>query len=162
MGERNRSGRPNPVTLNVYPGGHGEYTMYLDDGVSRSSAPRRADNEGGDECAKDQYREVHITHKYMAGWGAPDHGPPEDNDGYPPPEKFFSVAVLHDPSEAVPTMISLNGETVDAISGETPESRAARLWGSDSPAWYHNETIHISFVKVFDKTDDIVLDVTAG
>ena len=45
VGERNRSGLPNPVTLNVYPGGHGEYTMYLDDGVSRSSAPRRADDD---------------------------------------------------------------------------------------------------------------------
>src|SRR5204862_477557 len=47
VGERHRNGQPNPITLNVYPGANGQYVMYLDDGVSRSSAPDRAEDEGG-------------------------------------------------------------------------------------------------------------------
>ncbi|KAH7134411.1 glycosyl hydrolases family 31-domain-containing protein, partial [Dactylonectria macrodidyma] len=30
---------PNPITLHVYPGRTGSYSMYLDDGISRESAP---------------------------------------------------------------------------------------------------------------------------
>ncbi len=38
VGQLNKEGKPNPIALNVYPGKSGEYTMFLDDGVSRSSA----------------------------------------------------------------------------------------------------------------------------
>jgi len=167
VGERNHNGLPNPVTLNVYPGGDGDYTMYLDDGVSRSSAWRLADDDdehhrrGGDLYANNEYREVRITHR-CGGDGARRITVTRAHDGYTPPETFFFVAVLHDPSESVPTAIALNGKAVEAVVGETPESRADRLWNSSSPAWYHNDNIHISFVKVFDQPGDIVLDVTAG
>lgn len=30
---------PNPITLHIYPGKDNEYDMYLDDGISRTSAP---------------------------------------------------------------------------------------------------------------------------
>ena len=39
VGEKNEKGMPNTITLNIYPGEQGEYTMYLDDGVSRPSQP---------------------------------------------------------------------------------------------------------------------------
>jgi alpha-glucosidase len=138
--------------------------MYLDDGVSRSSAPRRADTEqehcrcGGEQDANDEYRAVHITHSRLAGW-ARRITIRRDHDRYTPPENFFFVAVLHDPSEPVPATIRLNGEAVGLISGGTPESRANQLADSNSVAWYHNDNIHISFVKVFDQPAEIVVDV---
>ncbi|KZT58892.1 glycoside hydrolase family 31 protein [Calocera cornea HHB12733] len=53
----------NPITLHVYPGKDNSYTMYLDDGVSRSSAPDLVPQEeyGEDTQAKSEYREVLIT-----------------------------------------------------------------------------------------------------
>src|SRR5262249_41097029 len=60
VGERNHHNLPNPITLTVYPGPSGTYSMYLDDGVSRSSAPQRPVSEGGDEQARDQYRKITI------------------------------------------------------------------------------------------------------
>ena len=33
VGQLNELGKENPITLNIYPGKNGEYTMYLDDGV---------------------------------------------------------------------------------------------------------------------------------
>jgi len=54
----------NPITLNIYPGRDGEYIMYLDDGISRSSAPKHAVENGCDPMAKGEYREVRITHRY--------------------------------------------------------------------------------------------------
>ncbi len=172
VGERNRQGQPNPVTLNVYPypGGASEriytYTMYLDDGVSRSSAPLKEKDaeehakKGGDPDAKSEYREVLITHQYTKS--SRQIKVRRVHDGYTPPlEKYFFVAVLHDPSEtAAPSAIKLGGAALEFISGGTLESRAGRLADSSSSAWYYNENLRISFVKVFDQAAEIVLDVT--
>ncbi|MGO8899878.1 MAG: TIM-barrel domain-containing protein [Isosphaeraceae bacterium] len=173
VGERNLQGQPNPVTLNVYPypGGASEhtykYTMYLDDGVSRSSAPLRGkdaeehERRGGDPDAKSKYREVLITHQYTDRLSR-QIKVRRVYDGYTPPlEKYFFVAVLHDPSEtAAPSAIKLGGAALEFISGGTLESRAGRLADSSSSAWYYNENLRISFVKVFDQAAEIVLDVT--
>ena len=35
VGERNRQALPHPLTLTMYPGSQGEYTLYLDDGYTR-------------------------------------------------------------------------------------------------------------------------------
>ncbi|EKG12891.1 Glycoside hydrolase family 31 [Macrophomina phaseolina MS6] len=71
----------NPITINIYPGhssrGPSKYSMYLDDGVSRSSAPddaylflqptdavdeaqARPNNEYGDKAARSNFRRVDI------------------------------------------------------------------------------------------------------
>lgn len=56
----------NPITYNIYPGNSHEngYNAYLDDGVSRSSASKKAHpvKEGGDCEAKEEFRQVRITH----------------------------------------------------------------------------------------------------
>ncbi|RYP05667.1 hypothetical protein DL765_009769 [Monosporascus sp. GIB2] len=67
---------PNPITLHVYPGRDNAYHMYLDDGVSRESAPsRHVPHVGsgygiplehastGDPLASDKYCEVIIEQK---------------------------------------------------------------------------------------------------
>jgi alpha-glucosidase len=166
VGERNGNGQPNPVTLNVYPGGAGKYTMYLDDGASRSSAPLKDDDpgehirKGGDPDAKGEYREVLISHKYT-GKTSRQIRVQRVHDGYTPPfEKYFFVAVLHDPSEtAAPSSIRMGGTALTFISGDSPENRADRLANSVTNAWYYNENVRISFVKVFDQSPDMMLDV---
>ncbi|KAH9225626.1 glycoside hydrolase family 31 protein [Colletotrichum gloeosporioides 23] len=62
----------NPVTIHVYPGRkHTEYNMFLDDGVSRDSAPdwlpQFSDhpNHPSNEGAGNKYRDVHITQDYQ-------------------------------------------------------------------------------------------------
>lgn len=53
----------NPLTINVYPGESGEYTLYLDDGQSRSSAPQGDPKYGADRLAKSEYRSTRISHQ---------------------------------------------------------------------------------------------------
>jgi alpha-glucosidase len=165
VGERNRNNQPNPITLNVYPGGDGRYTMYLDDGVSRSSAPLRASDPaehvrlGGDPDAKGQYREVLVTHTYQ-----PDSSRlitvTRVHDGYTAPlETHFFVGVLHDPKESIPTDIEFAGASLEKLFGGSTQERADRLAASNTAAWYYNEDVRISFVKIFDQSQPIVLDV---
>jgi alpha-glucosidase len=167
VGERNHNNQPNPVTLNVYPGGNGRYTMYLDDGVSRSSAPLRSSNpdehakRGGDPDAKGEYRELLVTHTYQ-----PDSSRritvSRMHDGYTPPlEKYFFVGVLHSPEESTPSAIQMAGTSLEKLSGGSTQQRADQLAASETNAWYYNEDVRISFVKVFDQSQDIVLDVKA-
>jgi alpha-glucosidase len=139
--------------------------MYLDDGVSRSSAPLKAANPaeherlGGDPDAKGEYREVLITHTYQ-----PDLSRritvSRVHDGYTPPlEKYFFVGVLHSREEPVPSTIEFGGGSLDRLSGGSTQERADRLAASRAAAWYYNEDVRISFVKVFDQSQPIVLDV---
>jgi alpha-glucosidase len=165
VGERNGNNQPNPITLNVYPGGDGRYTMYLDDGVSRSSAPLKSSDPvqharlGGDPDAKGEYREVLVTHTYQ-----PDSSRritvSRVHDGYTPSlEKYFFVGVLHSPEEATPSEIQFGGALLDKFSGGSTQERADRMAASNAAAWYYNEDVRISFVKVFDQSQPIVLDV---
>ncbi|KAF8439197.1 glycosyl hydrolases family 31-domain-containing protein [Terfezia claveryi] len=64
---------PNPITIHFYPsaGIDNSYSMYLDDGVSRSSAPRATiitDHPDADidPAANSEYREVHF-HQQIIG-----------------------------------------------------------------------------------------------
>ncbi|MBE9212004.1 alpha-glucosidase [Plectonema cf. radiosum LEGE 06105] len=180
----------NPITINIYPGEstnvaddevgkkfavQATYTMYLDDGVSRSSAPPREKLPGSDKMGKGEYREVVITHS-----GYPD--PSLDNktdkktriidigrvhDNYTPPEKYFFVAIMHDPSE-LPTRdlnnrrnssplrsISIDDREIPLITNGNAEERANQLSNSQKNAWYYNENIDISFIKVFDNSPSL-------
>ncbi|KAF5004990.1 hypothetical protein FDECE_8515 [Fusarium decemcellulare] len=64
----------NPPVINIYPGNkHTEYSMYLDDGVSRDSAPShlpqykycKDHHKDDSEGAKSMYRQVKITQDYQ-------------------------------------------------------------------------------------------------
>ncbi len=158
VGEYHSRGQLNPITLNIYPGASGEYTMYLDDGISRSSAPQRPAEEGGDPMAKGEYREVYINHHYdqqgqrvinikrvhdkfdpMAGLGGGEH--------------YFYIAILHEPDEAQNPLSGMKlseGDEFQEITGGSPEGRAARLADATGNSWYYNENINISFAKYID------------
>lgn len=158
VGELNQQGKPNPITLNIYPGQSGEYTMYLDDGVSRSSAVDKPEDQGGDPLAKSEYRQTHITHRYAA---------PKNrevkieriHDGYTPKyETFFFVAILHDPSETQGSSGSLNKVILNNQEiQKLGNGEYNALNGVSINAWYYNPTINISFIKVFDNLPSVTI-----
>jgi alpha-glucosidase len=165
VGERKSAGQPSPLTFNIYPGAGGSYTLYLDDGVSRSSAPLRgatpADNvaNGGDPDAKAEYREVLISHQYLQD-GSHEVRFHRVSDNYTPMETFFYVAILHETRDvAPPGDITSGGLKLPYLTGGSPETRAASLSQSAVNAWYYNETIRITFLKIFDQPADIVFSL---
>lgn len=154
VGERNKRGEKNPITLNIYPDvqrNGGEYHMYLDDGESRSSAPK---SQVDDPKANDEYREVVITNTYM-GDKTREIKVDRAHDGYTPMEDFFFVAILHDPGEAK----GANGPLQSVTSGGQLQmvSDSGALWASAGNAWYYNADINISFIKVFDNSMSITV-----
>jgi alpha-glucosidase len=171
VGERNANKQPNPITLNIYPASlkevKGEYTMYLDDGVSRSSAPTKLPGSdeplpGKDEQAKDEYRETRITHEYT-GTKTREIRVERIHDNYTPPlERYFFTAILHDPAEARGSSgplrsITIAGHEIHPIADGTSEQRADVLNNASDNAWYYNENTNISFVKVFDNSPSITI-----
>ncbi|MEB3281786.1 MAG: TIM-barrel domain-containing protein [Lyngbya sp.] len=158
VGERNKKGEKNPITLNVYPDVQrkgGEYRMYLDDGESRSSAPK---TQVDDPKANDEYRETLITNNYI-GDKTREIKVERKHDGYTPMEDYFFVAVLHDPSEANGThgplqSVSIGGQQLPVVNGSDA------LWNSPNNAWYYNADIKISFIKVFDNSS--LISITAN
>lgn len=164
VGERNHNNLPNPITLTIYPGPAGAYSMYLDDGVSRSSAPTRPVEEGGDEQAGDEYRKVAITHSSAAGKRA--IRVERVHDGYTPPfEKDFRVAVLHDPAEPKGpsgplAQLSIDGKEVDPLPGATTAQRAAALEASDGNAWYYDDILNRSVIKLVDDQPSRLIQLT--
>jgi alpha-glucosidase len=167
VGQLKKEGRPNPITLNIYPDPDrrgGKYDMYLDDGESRSSADVKAHpiEFGGDPQANSEYRNTRITHTYT-GEKTRQIAVERIYDGYTPPmETYFFVAVLHDPSEAKGSSsclksVTIDGKQIDFIIYGSPEQRSAGLAASSVNAWYYNENIGISFIKVFDSSPKITI-----
>jgi len=154
VGERHRAGLPHPITLNIYPGATGTYVMYLDDGESRSSAPEGDPALGADPAARSEYREVHITHAHTAA-SRRTIRVVRKQDKFTPKEDFYFVAILHDPGEVSGpngplTTVAVDGLRIPLVAGLTAEERSRGLGGSTANAYYYNEGIRISFIKVFD------------
>jgi alpha-glucosidase len=157
VGERHANNQPNPITLNLYPGECGQYTMYLDDGVSRSSAPDDLPQYREDDQAKGEYRETQITHSYVdSSLKTREIKVERIHDQYTPKfEDYFFIAVLHGPTEPTGNSgllkrITIGGQEVHLIADGSPEQRAVDLNASTNTACYYNENIKVSFIKVFD------------
>lgn len=157
VGQLHKEEKPNPVTLNIYPGVEGRYVMFEDDGISRSSAPAGEVKNGADPEAKGHYRKSIITHqqifktkKVEVKWV---------HNNYKPYTNFFIVALLHDPSEEYHPVQQIKLKTLNAknamdqsipeIKDGQAEQNANSLWNSSVNAWYYNPSLHISFIKVF-------------
>lgn len=159
VGEYRSRGQLNPITLNIYPGLQGDYVMYLDDGVSRSSAPAGPVEEGHDPLAKGEYRELRITHRYNQQ-GQREISLTRGHDGFDPMQglagdsHYYYIAILHAPEEGVDPLAKIrlsDGPEFGLISGGSPEERANRLREGTENCWYYNENINISFAKFFDR-----------
>ncbi|MEO1258616.1 MAG: TIM-barrel domain-containing protein [Bacteroidota bacterium] len=158
VGQLHKENKPNPVTLNFYPGQTGRYEMYTDDGVSRSSAPAGKVENGADPEAKGEYRKTIITHQQNGNNKTIEVKWVHNN--YQPKENFFFAAILHEPTQGdhpvqqigIKTLnISQDGfdYTLPEINGGSTDQNAAQLWNSNESAWYYNSNIHISFIKIF-------------
>lgn len=166
VGQKNETGLPHPLTFQIYPGDSGSYTLYLDDGVSRSSAPEGDPLRGADPAARGQYRETYIEHDYT------DRAAKRRrvrftrrHDGYAPKlENYFYCAILHDPSEALGAngaldKVFVNGEALAPILSGANEERAAALDKAEQNAWYFNSATRASYIKVYDDAAKIAVDL---
>lgn len=155
VGERNHHNLPNPITLTIYPGPTGTYSLYLDDGISRSAAPQRPLEEGGDEQARGEYRHTVITHFYPTP-GNREITVKREHDRYTPPlEKDFRIAILHDPSEPQgPSgpleQLTIDGTHIDPITGPITAQRAATLEASTANTWYYDDILNRTIIKLID------------
>lgn len=163
VGQLNQDGKPNPITLNIYPGQDGQYTMYLDDGISRSSASLDAHplEFGGDERATGEYRGTRIAHARTGNIRTITVERIHDNFT-PKFETFFFVAILHDSADIGGNLgrlkgISAAGQPIEFVSGGAVEQRSSALNQLSHNGWYYNENLNISFVKVFDNMPLITL-----
>ena len=151
VGEHKDKGLANPITLHIYPGQQGSYTMYLDDGVSRSSQPSGDPGVGTDPAAKGEYRELQITHAYEAAKRRIVHLDKVHNGYVPALEEFMYIAVLHTPDEADAPIIgvNVNGAEVPVLAGGCGEALAA----ATENAWYYEAANHTTYLKLFDEDD---------
>lgn len=158
VGQLNEQGEPNPITLNIYPGKEGEYTMYLDDGVSRSSAMIKPEDKGGDRLANSEYRQTQITH-YYKGATTREVKIERIHDGYTPKyETYFFVAILHDPTEAQGHSGALEKVLVANQLIDFADNANALNFSHEN-AWYYNPQNNTSYIKVFDNASSIVITV---
>ncbi|MDJ0617815.1 MAG: glycoside hydrolase family 31 protein [Calothrix sp. MO_192.B10] len=156
--EKNNRGEPNPITLNIYPGSQGQYTMYLDDGESRDSAKIDPLQYNNDPEAKEEYREVKISHKKPSDANTREIKIERGHDHYTPLETYFFVAILHDPQEpkgsSGPLMkVTIAGQAI-ALNSDSDALNSA-----NTNAWYYNPNINISFIKVFDNSPSITINL---
>lgn len=154
VGEKHAQGKPNPVVLYVYPGGKGSYTMYLDDGESRSSQPEGDVRYGADPQAKGEYRELGIEHDYQS----PDKRQVRIkaiHDGYTPPEDFMVVGILGDPDMPQVKGIRLNGREVGSL-GKGTLDQIKKMPGT---AWLYDGTCDASYIRIPMNEPSMVIDI---
>lgn len=167
VGELNAHGKPNPITFNIYPGRSGSHVTYLDDGVSRSSAPADAPQfKFGDEAgiAKSEYRKTQVTHTCSVAHPRFRLITVERlHDGYKPQfEDHFYVALLHDPAEVAGTTGAsgpLLGVSVSGIAAKEVGDRGS-LEAASKVAWWYDTGARISYIKVPD--DKALIEIQAN
>eukprot|EP01127_Copromyxa_protea_P000298 TRINITY_DN10248_c0_g1_i1.p1 TRINITY_DN10248_c0_g1~~TRINITY_DN10248_c0_g1_i1.p1 ORF type:complete len:1044 (+),score=132.55 TRINITY_DN10248_c0_g1_i1:157-3288(+) len=141
----------NPITFSVYPGANGQYANYLDDGVSRNSAPKSELQYQDDTEALSMYRKTMITHLYTPvertvtferEW---DQYSPKLPEGV---SEYFYVALLYSPADKDPkdVSISINDVGIDKKGGDKPWDL---LDQANTNAFYHNEYLRTIFIKIF-------------
>lgn len=156
VGQLNEQGQPNPITLNIYPGQSGQYTMYLDDGVSRSSAVAKPEDEGGDSLANSEYRQTRITHRYTSA-KTREIKVERLHDRYTPKyEMYFFITILHDPTETQGDNGPLEKVTAAGILADGVTDATA-LAAADTNAWHYNAENNTSVIKVFDDASEITI-----
>jgi alpha-glucosidase len=127
---------PNPVTFNVYPGADNTLSLYQDDGVST-----------GYQIGA--YRLTLVSHLGIAGGQRV--RVLRSHDQYAPPETFYFVSFL---GTNPPNMVSAAGMALPDAS--TPEALSV----ASANAYYYNASIKTTFLKIFDTTPDLTLEVT--
>jgi alpha-glucosidase len=125
----------NPLTINVYPGADSTYPfLYQDDGISCDAQDKKT------------YRLTEISHQGIPG--GQNIRVRRVVDNYTPPEKYYFVAL---PGTRHPSSVTVAGAAL--LDLRTPDNLAA----STSNAYYWNEDIEVTFIKVFDTVADLTI-----
>jgi len=127
----------NPITFNIYPGADSSFQLYFDDGVSTS-----AEKSG-------TFRVTAISHA-----GIPNGQRIRvlrNVDKYNPPEPFYFVSLL---GTNAPASVVAAGTALPNVF--TPDSLATFA----TNAYYYNASIKTTFLKIFDNSQDITMEVT--
>ncbi len=145
VGEKNANGEANPIVLYIYPGKEGSYTMYLDDGVSRSSQPEGDIKYGADPQAKGEYREISITHSYSSDT-VRKISVETVHDGYTPKyEDYMIIGILMEGGCKSIKSVSLNGkEVTEIVSGGT----LGQLKETAGTNWLYDSGCCAVYIKV--------------
>jgi alpha-glucosidase len=126
----------NPTTFNIYPGRDSSFQLYQDDGISN-------DYKAG------VFRTTTISHQ-----GIPNGQRVRvlrNHDQYTPPEPFYFVSFL---GTDTPTAVKAAGASLANVL--TP----AALASATANAYYYNQSLKTTFVKIFDVVADLTLEVT--
>ncbi|MCI5136819.1 MAG: hypothetical protein D3922_00030 [Candidatus Electrothrix sp. AR1] len=156
-----------PVTINIYPSQvkMTAYTMYLDDGKSRSSAFEIDPDFGGDPKAKGEFRRVDIKHTPDADWNRTviidrkHNGINLDVYKLCP---YYYIALPHDPSEPINTHknitkdaicnVKVNGQIIPFFAAtDVGEDINSHFNNSPKNIWYFNTALNTSYIKVYEK-----------
>jgi alpha-glucosidase len=126
----------NPITFNIYPGADSSFDLYQDDGISN-------------DFRNGTYRMTTISHQGIPGGQRV--RVLRRNDQYQVPETFYFVSFL---GTNPPQSVALAGVVLPDVL--TPPA----LWAASANAYYYNASIKTTFVKVFDTSADVTLEVT--
>jgi alpha-glucosidase len=133
MGQRT----PNPITFNVYPGADNSLRLYLDDGETMN-----AESNGA-------FRLTTVSH---AGFpGGQRVRVLRTHDQYAPPEPFYFVSFL---GTNPPVSVTAGGQGLPNAGAPDP------LWNATGNAYYYNASIKTTFLKIFDVSADITMEVS--
>lgn len=124
----------NPLTVNIYPGPDSTYQLYQDDGITFDAQEQGA------------YRLTEISHQGISG--GQNVRVQRLKDDYTPPEPFYYVALL---GTRHPSSVTLGGAAL------TDVGNPANLSAAGASAYYWNQEIEITFVKVFDTQPDVTV-----
>ena len=144
IGELYSQGKQNPITFCIYPGRDNNYTLYLDD-----------DGRTRDAETKKIYRVTEISHEGIKNGQRV--RVKRLHDKYKPPETFYYVALL---GTTAPKSVKVGGVALPNKTGGSDEAASKALTESSVNAYYHNGSIDITYIKIFDKAKDITIDAT--
>lgn len=127
---------PNPVTFNIYPGADNSTVLYQDDGISNN-------------FQTGVYRTTAVSHQGILNGQRVRLQRTHDN--YSPPEPYYFVNFL---GTNPPATVKAAGVSLPDVF--TPQALAA----ASANSYYYNASIKTTFLKIFDTTPDITLEVT--
>ena len=142
IGELHSQGKLNPITFNIYPGRDNKYTLYLDDDGKTRNAE-----------TKQEYRVTEIIHEGISGGQRV--RVKRVHDKYKPPETFYYVSLL---GTTVPTSVKVATIQIPKKTGQSDEEAADALAKSTVDAFYHNDFLKTTFIKVFDQRADVTIE----
>ena len=124
----------NPLTINIYPGPDSTYQLYQDDGITFDAQEQGA------------YRLTEISHQSITG--GQNVRVRRLKDDYTPAEPFYYVALL---GTRHPSSVTLAGAALTDVGDP------ANIAAAGASAYYWNQGIEITFVKIFDTSADVTL-----